>query len=203
MAGYCGKKMSNNAVAAYAAGEKPLSRWTKKEVLEEISTYSDCDFSKLTKAEILDNFFAHSSWHHTGMFYNCTDFYSMDYAAIQAADQAQINAIIADRSPRVRRDADTIAAEKAAKEKRKTARMQEERLKLLFEKQTRYKSMSGFKNNPAYIAACDAALEAATDAKIDSLHDIWTREAAAEKRAQLLARLEDRALIQRMYIKSI
>lgn len=37
MAGYNGYSMSNNAVAAYQNGEKPLSKWTKKEILNQIS----------------------------------------------------------------------------------------------------------------------------------------------------------------------
>lgn len=37
MAGYNGYSMSNNAVAAYQDGEKPLSKWTKKEILNRIA----------------------------------------------------------------------------------------------------------------------------------------------------------------------
>lgn len=33
MAGYSGWSMSNNAVTAYEDGEKPLSRWTKVDIL--------------------------------------------------------------------------------------------------------------------------------------------------------------------------
>lgn len=32
MAGYNGFSMSNNAVAAYEDGEKPLSKWTKADI---------------------------------------------------------------------------------------------------------------------------------------------------------------------------
>ena len=32
MAGYNGWSMSNNAVAAYEDGEKPLSKWTKTDI---------------------------------------------------------------------------------------------------------------------------------------------------------------------------
>lgn len=31
--GYIGKQMSRNALAAYVKGQKPLSKWTKKEIL--------------------------------------------------------------------------------------------------------------------------------------------------------------------------
>lgn len=36
MSGYCGYSMSNNAVEAYRSGEKPKSKWTKREIIEEI-----------------------------------------------------------------------------------------------------------------------------------------------------------------------
>ena len=36
MAGYNGWSMSNNAVMAYKDGEKPLSKWTKKDILDAI-----------------------------------------------------------------------------------------------------------------------------------------------------------------------
>ena len=36
MAGYNGYSMSNNAVSAYDNGEKPLSKWRKSDILEEI-----------------------------------------------------------------------------------------------------------------------------------------------------------------------
>ncbi len=34
--GYCGYSMSINAKMAYESGEKPLSKWNKKEILNEI-----------------------------------------------------------------------------------------------------------------------------------------------------------------------
>ena len=36
MSGYCGYSMSNNAISAYNSGEKPMSKWTKVAILEEI-----------------------------------------------------------------------------------------------------------------------------------------------------------------------
>lgn len=36
MSGYNGWSMSNNAIAAYEDGEKPLSKWTKAEILDTI-----------------------------------------------------------------------------------------------------------------------------------------------------------------------
>lgn len=39
---------------------------------------SDIDLNKLTLKELQDNFLSYSSWHHTGTFYNSTNFYEVD-----------------------------------------------------------------------------------------------------------------------------
>lgn len=43
MAGYCGYSMSNNAVDAYNDGEKPLSKWTKRAIIEAIEEAVECE----------------------------------------------------------------------------------------------------------------------------------------------------------------
>ena len=84
MAGYdWSHGMSNNAVAAYEDGEKPLSRWTKKDILEGIEeAYDDEDVKaaakKLALSDLKRIFLICSGWHHTSKYYNCTDFYSVD-----------------------------------------------------------------------------------------------------------------------------
>ena len=52
MAGYNGWSMSNNAVEAYANGEKPLSKWSKADILEAIEEQEvelNCTIEKLRK----------------------------------------------------------------------------------------------------------------------------------------------------------
>lgn len=93
MAGYNGFSMSNNAVAAYESGEKPLSKWTKKDILEAIEiAISDgelvlnCSLKELKKVpvKVLKNLcLTYSSWHHTSNHYNKTDFYSLDIDTIE------------------------------------------------------------------------------------------------------------------------
>lgn len=88
MAGYAGFSMSNNAVAAYADGEMPLSKWTKAAILEAVQTAVDegdavinfdLDLLKKVKVAELKEFLLYkSSWHHTSSRYNRTDFYSLD-----------------------------------------------------------------------------------------------------------------------------
>ena len=107
MAGYNWfEGMSNNAVSAYNNGEAPMSKWTKKKLLQlfnerftelQADFIEDKDFYKkyypyfyknLDKVldvikkqnkETLKHWLLYkSSWHHTSKFYNCTDFYSFD-----------------------------------------------------------------------------------------------------------------------------
>lgn len=77
MAGYNGYSMSNNAVAAYANGEKPYSKWTKTEILSEIPESIRGEAKQLTASELKALFLKRTSWHHTSSHFNHTDFYSI------------------------------------------------------------------------------------------------------------------------------
>ena len=104
MAGYNGFSMSNNAVAAYESGEKPLSKWTKTDILEGIEKAIreeeltlNCSMEKLKKlnAKVLKQICLYrSSWHHTSNHYNKTDFYSIDIDSLIELTDEQINRII-------------------------------------------------------------------------------------------------------------
>lgn len=88
MAGYKGWSMSNNAVAAYENGEKPLSKWTKADIIEAIENQAElkCRIEKLKKvpASSLKNVCLKcSSWHHTSNHYNKTDFYTLDVERVE------------------------------------------------------------------------------------------------------------------------
>lgn len=103
--GYSGKSMSNRAVRAYAHGEKPLSKWTKKEIIENINEIIESEdlktdielFKKMTLKELRDRFLERSSWHHTGAFYNVTNFYSLNENEIINTTKEDINKIISER----------------------------------------------------------------------------------------------------------
>ena len=98
--GYHGFSMSNRAIEAYNNGEKPFSKWTKQDILDGIEEYKqESDdptvhlfytvFYELAKvrAGVLKAHLLHkSSWHLTGKFCNCTDFYSIDFDLIDSLD---------------------------------------------------------------------------------------------------------------------
>lgn len=63
MAGYCGFSMSNNAIFAYENGKIPFSKLPAK--------------IKKIGVENLKRFCPPCEYHHTGKFYNSTDFYDL------------------------------------------------------------------------------------------------------------------------------
>lgn len=78
---YIGKRMSERAVIAYENGEKPLSKWTKTAIINTVLDYrDDFEYDELKKysKDALKVFLAYSSWHHTGTYFNETEFYSLD-----------------------------------------------------------------------------------------------------------------------------
>lgn len=86
MAGYYKNKMSNNARIAYMTGAKPMSKWTKKAIMDEIKNLvEDGDlpaavlpiFKKMTLPK-LRQCLRERGWHHTSYMYNVTYFYDVD-----------------------------------------------------------------------------------------------------------------------------
>ena len=86
--------MSNNAVAAYEDGKKPLSKWSKSKILDSLCV-SEEEKKKLKKYcldTLRQYFLRYSEWHHTSSHYNCTDFYEVvipdriDYETLDASE---------------------------------------------------------------------------------------------------------------------
>lgn len=82
--GYIGYSMSKRASAAYSNGEKPLSRWTKKAIIDAIAEWEESnnrlmtvDVKEMTRGDLIDRYIRYSSWHHTSAMINPTSFYSL------------------------------------------------------------------------------------------------------------------------------
>lgn len=86
--GYCGYSMSNRAVEAYESGEKPISQWSKYDLLCGIKAqgFNDPLLEKLRVSELKQLFLTRSSWHHTSKMFNRTDFYSVDVDGVTHSD---------------------------------------------------------------------------------------------------------------------
>ena len=84
MAGYYNYSMSNNAVEAYERGEMPISKWSKKAIMEELSKCNVkpehmAAFKAMSINELRDKLLYSCGWHHTSKYYNRTEFYSFEY----------------------------------------------------------------------------------------------------------------------------
>jgi integrase len=93
MAGYYGFSMSNNAVEAYTSGEKPLSKWTKSEIIELINDedeYKATLFKKVNTKILKETLLEKTSWHHTSNWFNRTDFYSFNYERLEELNEEEI-----------------------------------------------------------------------------------------------------------------
>lgn len=152
--GYKGQSMSVNAVWAYDRGEKPLSKWTKSAILEEIKNIFDElpeekaeMIKKMTLTELRENFLNYTAYHHTGKFYNTTNFYELDIEKIEKITVDEINDIISCRKKATRRPQEVIDAEKAEKAKKKAEKEAAEEKAKLFRYQNKYKTLKGFLNS--------------------------------------------------------
>lgn len=84
--GYSGYSMSNSAVSAYEGGEMPMSKWTKKAIIEGIKEATDeldeiiPNLQKLTLNQLKNLCLKYKGYHHTGWYMNKpnkTDFYGL------------------------------------------------------------------------------------------------------------------------------
>lgn len=149
--GYKGQSMSVNAVWAYDRGENPLSKWTKAAILEEIENMFDelpeekADMiKKMTLTELRENFLNYTAYHHTGKFYNSTNFYQVNADRVENITAEEIEEIISRRRKATRRPQAIIGAEKAEKAKKKAEKEAAEEKAKLFKYQNKYKTLKGF-----------------------------------------------------------
>ena len=152
--GYKGQSMSVTAVWAYGRGERPLSQWTKSAILEEIKNIFDElpeekaeMIKKMTLTELRENFLNYTAYHHTGKFYNSTNFYQLNADRVENITVEEIREIISRRKKTARRPQAIIDAEKAEKAKKKAEKEAAEEKAKLFRYQNKYKTLKGFLNS--------------------------------------------------------
>lgn len=79
--GYIGCKMSERAQEAYDSGERPMSKWSKWDILSELEYDLDDEaivkLSKYSVQALKNVCLEWTSWHHTGSYANETDFYQV------------------------------------------------------------------------------------------------------------------------------
>ena len=129
--GYVGRSMSVGACEAYRDGEMPKSKWTKAAMVEAIKACCDANdlayaavVERLSKVEMFDRFFYRSSWHHTGKFFNETDFYSVDEEAVAGTFRPMTGEELAARAANARQACETHETARAAEAYRTFVRNQ-------------------------------------------------------------------------------
>lgn len=138
--GYVGNEMSVNAKLAYSVEEMPLSKWTKSAIVEVVENEND-DLTAKAKSLplwILKTLLVKSSWHHTGMFYNSTDFYTFDIEALKNLTKEEIEEMKLKRSQELESTKDERQAKQKAKREAKELKERYESVLCL----TKYKKVS-------------------------------------------------------------
>lgn len=78
--GYVGFSMSVRANEAYESAEMPRSKWTKKEMLDQLEE-QNCqrsgEFKKFSAEALRHVLLESAGWHHTSKHFNKTNFYRM------------------------------------------------------------------------------------------------------------------------------
>ncbi len=83
MTGYFNHSMSNNALAAYTDGLRPISKWTKKDLITQVLGYENCVFTRADlescSLQALKHYLLqYEEWHHTSKHFNRTSFYGIN-----------------------------------------------------------------------------------------------------------------------------
>lgn len=102
--GYVGFSMSRRAVQAYSDGAMPLSKWTKKAILDKAyglykenkCTYRFELLTKLSLAQLKNLLLTMQGWHHTSAYINRTSFYDVCEAAVCELTDSKIREMISD-----------------------------------------------------------------------------------------------------------
>nr|DAG27467.1 MAG TPA: hypothetical protein [Caudoviricetes sp.] len=138
--GYRGHSMSNRAVKAYDRGEMPISKWTKKVLLEELAevaydndiAFENVALNRLTLKELQAAFLENSSRHHTGAFYSTTNFYSIAEDAASRMNKEYVERIISARPKKSAKTEEKKAAEDKKKEVKSQAAAVYDKLHIIY-----------------------------------------------------------------------
>ena len=155
--GYIGKSMSVNAHTAYTNDEKPISKWRKTDILDIIDGIMESEglnlnidlVKKLTLPQLKNEFLTHTAPHHTGAFYQYTDFYTVNERKVKSVNDDYIEALIDKHKQYLIDTKAERQVKKAQREiqalKRRKEKEHKERVEELLEFST-YKTLNGLLN---------------------------------------------------------
>ncbi|MCK9576058.1 MAG: hypothetical protein M0R51_09040, partial [Clostridia bacterium] len=102
MSGYVDYSMSVNAALARQEGMKPISQWSKSEILNSIKTLIDKKEINLAKdlslkiisqmplSDLKQYFLVSNEWHHTSSKFNKTDFYEINIEVLESGFEPSV-----------------------------------------------------------------------------------------------------------------
>jgi len=135
--GYVGQSMSVNAKIAYSNDEKPMSKWRKNDILDIIheiieSENLDLDINlikKLTLEQLKSGFLTFVAPHHTGAFYNYTNFYAINKEKVINTNNSDVQHLIDRHKQYLEETKEERKIENIEKEQRASIRKSEKEFK--------------------------------------------------------------------------
>lgn len=97
--GYINESMSERAAQAYEAGYKPLSKWTKTDIIDNVvesGAWTEAELKKYPKKVLADMFLEYEGWHHTSKMFNQTCFFGINLNAAETHDVEALDQLLAE-----------------------------------------------------------------------------------------------------------
>lgn len=97
--GYINQSMSERAALAYQHGLKPLSKWTKTDIIDNVvesGVWTEDELKKYPKKVLADMFLEYQEWHHTSKMFNQTAFFGINLNAAETHDVEALDQLLAD-----------------------------------------------------------------------------------------------------------
>lgn len=116
--GYINQSMSERAALAYQHGYKPLSKWTKTDIIDSViesGAWTENELKKYPKQVLANMFLEYQEWHHTSKMFNQTAFFGINLNEAESHDVETLDQLLADykeQSTAKRKSAEAITIEK-------------------------------------------------------------------------------------------
>lgn len=97
--GYINFSMSVRAAQAYQHGLKPLSKWTKTDIIDSVvesGAWTEGELKKYPKQVLADMFLEYQEWHHTSKMFNQTCFFGINLNAAETHDVEALDQLLAE-----------------------------------------------------------------------------------------------------------
>ena len=110
--------MSERAALAYQHGYKPLSKWTKTDIIDSVvesGIWSEAELKKYPKKVLANMFLEYQEWHHTSKMFNQTAFFGINLNEAESHDVETLDQLLAEykvQATAERKNAQTITIEK-------------------------------------------------------------------------------------------